>query len=375
MKKILLILLVLCLLCANTTALATTEEQLNEQVENTMENLDYSDLEQIGDEHLGNFSQLVEEILNGDFGNVGSFASFLLDLFCKEILAILPQALALLVVVVVCGLLKKGNGFVSSETDKVVQFVGLAVVATTLVGLVVSCYQSVQQMLGNLQVLCDASSPVILALVVANGGNSLSSVCQPSMVFLSSTIVTFCSQLLLPISLAGMVLIFAGNISSNVKIGKLQKFVNDSLGWVLGVVFMVFSAFSTVSGISASVVDGVSYRTAKFATKNYIPILGGYISDGLDVVVASASLVKNSLGLATLVVLVAMMVKPLLHIGCLNFALQGVSALAESLGNDSFGKVLGDVGKVLNFWIALVCAVCFMFAIVVTIAICSANGV
>ena len=76
MKKILLILLVLCLLCANTTALATTEEQLAEQVENTMENLDYSDLEQIGDEHLGDFSQLVEQILNGDFGNVGSFASF-----------------------------------------------------------------------------------------------------------------------------------------------------------------------------------------------------------------------------------------------------------------------------------------------------------
>ncbi len=375
MKKIVLILLVVCICCANTIAFATTEEQLNEQIDNTMENLDYSDLEQIGNEYLGSFSQVVEQILNGEFGDLGSFASLLLDLFCNEIVEILPQALALLVIVVVCGLLKKGNGFVSSETDKVVHFVGLAVVATTLVGLVVSCYQSVQQMLGNLQTLCDASSPVIFALVVANGGNGLSSVCQPSMVFLSSTIVSFCSQVLLPTSLAGMVLIFAGSISSNVKIDRLWKFVNGSLCWVLGVVFMVFSAFSTVSGISASVLDGVSYRTAKFATKNYIPILGGYISDGLDVVVASASLVKNSMGLATLVVLATMITKPLLHICCLNFALQGVSALAESLGNDGFGKVFSNVGKVLNFWIALVCAVCFMFAIVVTIVICSANGV
>ena len=39
--------------------------------------------------------------------------------------------------------------------------------------------------------------------------------------------------------------------------------------------------------------DGISIRATKFAIKSYIPIIGGYLSDGLDFIVLSSILRKD----------------------------------------------------------------------------------
>lgn len=79
----------------------------------------------------------------------------------------------------------------------------------------------------------------------------------------------------------GLAFVVVSNISSDLRVTKMADFVNSASSWILGIVFTLFSAFTAVQGITAATVDGVSYRAAKFAAKNYIPILGGYISEGL----------------------------------------------------------------------------------------------
>jgi stage III sporulation protein AE len=155
----------------------------------------------------------------------------------------------------------------------------------------------------------------------------------------------------------------------------MASFLHNSSLWILGILFTLFSAFTSVQGIAAATMDGLSYRMAKFTAKNYIPILGGYISDGFDIVVASTSLIKNSFGAVLLIVVAVMVLKPLISIVSLNLGLQAVTALSEPVVADNCVEMFSGLRKCLTFLSALVVAVAFMFCILVIVAISCANGV
>ena len=202
-----------------------------------------------------------------------------------------------------------------------------------------------------------------------------SSVCQPSMVMFATGVIEIVRCAVLPLSIFALVFSVVSNISSNVKVSKASSFFNNTASWILGILFMLFSAFTTVQGISASTIDGISFRAAKFATKSYIPILGGYLADGFDIVVASTSLIKNAFGAVTLLILLFIVLKPLVTVLCVNLGLQAIVALSEPIVDERYTKILGGMSKSLTFLSVLVLAVSFMFAILILVAICSANGV
>ena len=170
-----------------------------------------------------------------------------------------------------------------------VSFVGVTVVLASVLSMIVEVYKQIFSMLNRVATLSEVSSPILLTLLVANGGTASSSVCQPSMVMFSTMVIEFIRSVVLPMSVFALVFTAVSNISSNVRVNKASAFFTNAASWLLGVLFMLFSAVTTVQGISAATIDGVSVRAAKFATKSYIPILGGYLADGFDIVAANTS--------------------------------------------------------------------------------------
>lgn len=361
-------------------AVAHAETDLMEELENNVNqglgNIDFSDMEDASEGFFDGVANKVRSIINGEFDSAESFWQVIVSLFGEGIKDLTPQLVAVFAVMVILGLLRKTNGgLISESTDSVVSFVGATVVIGAVLAMVVNVYRQVFDLLNKVSALSEAASPILLTLLVANGANVTSSVCQPSMVMFSTGIIQIVRSVVLPLSIFALVFAVVSNISSNVRVTKASEFFTNASGWILGVLFMLFSAVTTVQGISAAAIDGVSFRAAKFATKSYIPILGGYLADGFDMVAASTSLIKNAFGAVTLLALLFAIVKPLVSVLCLNLGLQAVSALAEPVANEKYVKILGGMSKTLTFLAVLILAVAFMFSILTLIAICTVNGV
>ena len=60
--------------------------------------------------------------------------------------------------------------------------------------------------------------------------------------------------------------------------------------------------------------DGLNLKLTKFAIKNYVPILGGYVSEGFDFVYTCSVLVKNALGVCSIIIIVFKILSPVLSI-------------------------------------------------------------
>lgn len=378
MKKILLsiLLIAFCLVGSlhSSVAFADTGDELEEELENGLSNIDFTDMDEVSEPFVVDVVEKIRQIINGEFDTTETFLELVGSLVQSDISYILPQLVCVFCILVICGLARHtSDGFVSKETSDVVSFVGVMVIATSVLSLIVAVYQQISEMLSQTSALADASMPILLTLVVANGGSATSSVCQPSMVLFSSAVISLVQNLLLPLSVFGTAFVVVSNISSNLRVEKLSEFFNSASIRILGVVFTLFSAFTAVQGVTAASIDGVSFRAAKFAAKNYIPILGGYISDGFDIVVASTSLIKNSFGAVTLLVLFFIVSKPLVSLLCVDLGLQAVAAFAEPIVDPKYIKILNGLCKNLTFLSALVFAVTFMFCILVFIAISCAN--
>ena len=376
MKKILLILLLLLMVSMPTIAYADLQDDLTNQVQEGLGNLDFSQVDTITKGYIGNIIDKIQRIINGEFDSMQSFFQLILALLGDNLASLLPKLISIFVILVLVGLMRKtSGGFISQGTDNIVSFVGRAVVLVTLISVFVDTFNSVNDVLSQLSLLCETSMPILLTLIVANGSTSLSAVCQPSMVMFSGTIISIVRNVLVPMTLSSCAFAFVSNLSQNVKVTKLATFLSNGASWILGILFTIFSAFTSVQGIVASSMDGLSYRMAKFTAKNYIPILGGYISDGFDIVVASTSLIKNSFGLVLLLVVVTMVAKPLVTILTLNLGLQAVTAISEPIVEGSNTNIFQPVCKSLTFLSALLIAVAFMFSILIVVAISCANGV
>lgn len=374
-SSLLVTLLLLVLSSIFLPSVAFAEETLDElyrQVEEGLDNLDFSAVDEVSGSFFESFAEKVQQIINGEFDETQSFFQLLAEFFAQDVADIFPQILSVFCVLVICGLVRNASdGFISNDTAKVVSFVGVSAVLVSVLSMVINVYGQVAELISQISALSDAAMPVLLTLLVANGGVS-SSVCQPSMVVFSSVVISVVQNVVLPLSIFGLAFV-VGNLSENVRVSKTSEFLNSCSSWILGVVFMVFSSFTAIQGVAASSVDGVTYRAAKFAVKNYVPILGGYVSDGFDVVVAGTSLIKNAFGVVTMLVVFYLTVKPLISLLCVKLGLQAVAAVSEPLADARYVKILSGFSKNLTFLSALVVAVAFMFCILTLVAISCAN--
>ena len=377
MKLQLTVILVLVgIVCLPCVAHADVIKDLEDNVNEGLGSIDFSQVDSFASDFFESVAQKVKSIINGEFDSSESFWQVIGSLFGQTVKNLMPQLISIFVVLVILGIIRKTNGgLISESTDSVVSFVGVAVILLSVLSMIVDMYKQVYKMLAEISVLSEVTAPILLTLLVANGGNAASSVCQPSMVIFSTGVIEIIKNVVLPLSVFALVFAAVSNISSNVRVSKASSFLNNAAGWILGIVFMLFSAVTTVQGISAASIDGVSYRAAKFAAKSYIPILGGYLADGFDIVVASTTLIKNAFGAVSLLILLFTVIQPLVTILSVNLGLQAVAALSEPIVDGKYVKILGGVSKSLTFLSVLVLAVSFMFCILILITICCANGV
>ena len=136
----------------------------------------------------------------------------------------------------------------------------------------------------------------------------------------------------------------------------------------------LFFTFLTIKGITAGSFDGVSIQTAKYAIKSYIPLVGGYLSDGFNIIMSSSILIKNSLGVAGLLLLFATVIIPIIKIAIFSLGLKLTSAIIEPLSDSRTSNFVYTISKCMGYLVATILCVAFMYLVTVGLIIISGNA-
>lgn len=371
-------------LSSNIVMADGVEEEFDNTINDQLGDIDFSDIEDIVNDLqeseknvFGNksFLEKVYMILSGDFSeDFTSIWDLLGSLFLDNILSFLPIVATIIAVAILGGMvgnLKPQN--TGKSIGNIIHFVIYGVIVLLLSSIIIKMVSITSGTLLSIKNQIDVIFPVLLTVLTALGGTVAVSAFQPAVAVLSSIIVQLFANLLLPLFLISIALSFVSNLSNSVKLDKLSGFINSLFKWLVGIIFTVFTAFISIQGLTAGAIDGLSIKTAKFTIKSSLPLIGSYVSDGLFLILASSNLIKNAVGGAGLLLLIATVLSPLIQLILFVLALKLMAGIIEPLGDGKIANFISSLAKSMTMLIVMIVAVSFMYLVLTGLVMCSAN--
>lgn len=360
----------------------SVEEELEIETEKQLDDLDFSDLEtyidslesSVKDMFSGSFVGKVESLINGEYIEGDSFLSSVFSLLWDGLLDFLPIIASIIAVSILGGMvgnLKPNTG--GKSIGNIIHFVTYGIVIVFLGTTLVELIALTSKTLTSLKSLMDMIFPVLLTLLTAVGGSVSVGLYQPAIALLGNIFISLITYFLMPLFIFSIVFSIVGNLSNNVKLDKFVAFLQGTFKWSIGLLFTLFLGFITIQGISASAVDGLSIRTAKYTIKSYVPIVGGYVSDGLSIIMASSMLIKNAVGTAGLLLILFSVISPIISLILFMLSLRFMAGIIEPVGDRKTANFVSDISKSMSMLIALIVAVSFMYMVMTGLIMCSCN--
>jgi len=349
----------------------TTEKTLGEAADETLDNMDLSLydelLKRLEDNNntslTASVRMLIDDILKGK--NEIDF-SYFMRLLGKSVLgeftAILPAMGAIIVIALLFGVLQNlSSGFSKASTKKLVYVICYGSVLTVLGLLVASSINQTMKTIALLNSFLDVSLPILLLLVSALGGTASVAVYQPMVLIFSVGIFKIVNFVVVPLFYACFIFGILGNLSDELRLDKFAKTAKSAAEWVLGITFSLFIAFVTAQGITGAGIDNLAAKGAKFALASYVPVVGTHLKDGFDIVVASCLVVKNALGLSSVIILIFASLMPIIKLATFILTLRVTAAVIEPVTDKKLVGVLSDTASALMLLVAVL--VCIAFSI------------
>ena len=215
----------------------------------------------------------------------------------------------------------------------------------------------------------DVLLPVVAAVTAATGAVTGAAARQMAAALFSSLLIDLINGLLVP-----LVYGYIAASAAQAALGREElKRMADLLKWavttLITIVMTAFVAYLTASGVVAGTADAAAVKAARFAISGAIPVVGGILSDAAETVLASAGVLRGTVGVFGMVTILGLCLVPLIRLAVHYLAYKLAAALSCALGggpavtlvdrlSSAFGLVLGMTGACcLLLLIALVSCV------------------
>lgn len=371
--------------CANSSLLEMSEE-LGQSVDDMLGDVDFTPIQQVVDGFdenqtkmfsIGNIKDKVTSIINGEQAiDHSTIMEVVLQVLMQLVVQYVPMFALIVGIGVIASLLGQiKSRFNEKSTSDIVHFVCFCLIVVVMATSIKKLIHSTTSTLGSMQDLVNVLFPIILTLMTGIGAVSSVGVFQPVLAIMSNIISIVIFKAVIPIFIFSFVLNVIGHLSNNVKLDKFNSFLSSLFKWLIGITFTIFFAVISIQGISAGSFDSVSLRTAKFTISSYVPVMGGYLSQGMDLILASGVLIKNSVGLVGILVIITTILSPILELVVFSLMLKAVSAILQPLNNNRITNFLHSTSKVITMLSTCIIAVGFMYFLTIGMCMASANVV
>lgn len=215
--------------------------------------------------------------------------------------------------------------------------------------------------------------PLLLALIATSGGVISAAFFHPVLLFLMNTSGILIQYVVLPFLFLAAILSIVSTMTDHYKVTQLAQLLRNFAIGILGAFMTVFLGVISVQGTSSAVADGVTLRTAKFVTGNFIPVIGRMFTDAADTVINASVLLKNTVGLAGVVILLMIVTFPAIKILIISFIYKLAASLLQPLGGGPVIKCLDIISKSMIYIFAALAIVSLMFFLSITVIIAAGN--
>ncbi|MEK3797720.1 stage III sporulation protein AE [Peribacillus sp. FSL H8-0477] len=380
-----LVVLVLFIVQADVATAAENDEETltDELVQSQIERIGIEDITKFWDDIVTEYGGFLPESQKGSFMDFVtgdkefSFSEWFKGLgkFVFHELLVNGKLLGSLILLTIFSMFLQSlqNAFEQSSISKVAYSIVYMVLIILALNSFHVAIQYTTETIDKMIAFLMAMIPLLLALVASSGGIISAAFFHPVLIFLMNTSGILIQYVVLPMLFLSAILNIVSTLTEQYKVTQLAQMLRNWAIGLLGAFMTIFLGVISVQGSTSAVADGITIRTAKFVTGNFIPVIGRMFTDATDTVISASVLLKNMVGMAGVAVLLLIVVFPALKILTLSLIYKLSASLLQPLGGGPVIKCLDIISKSMIYIFAALAIVSMMFFLSITIIIAAGN--
>ncbi len=357
------------------------KEQLNNVVDQEqMEGIDEigrhaSELSQ-GLSDQFSFGNIIDATLSGEsIFDSGQLIDSLKDLLIYEVRSALIIGTEILVICIAIGLL---NNLASSFGKKSVSEVSLLICTMIIVGISIKsfdtayelCLDSVAIMVNTMEIL----TPVLIGVLIATGNLTSGTILSPVIIGAVTGTGILLKKIILPAMFAATILALINCLTEKNYVNKLSKLIRNLAVGLTGLILAIMSGIITVQGLITETSDGLIINTAKYSLNTFIPIVGGFTSDTVELFLKCMGSIKSIVGVFGILTLIMLILVPIIKILIIALIYKLTAAAAEPIAENKISDGLNDMGSCLVSMASIMFFAALLFIIFISIIIGTGNA-
>lgn len=309
-------------------------------------------------------------ISEGDGIDWGGLARSLVGVFVSEVRVNISLLGQLVLLGVFCALLHHAaSAFKTAEAGEVAFFVSLLVLLLLGLQAFSAAAGLAAEAMRNMLDLMQALLPLLATMLAAAGAVTSAAIFHPLIYTTVTAIAALIDGALVPVVTISAVLAVLGSVSKEFPVKQLEGLVRTGVLTALGMVFIAFFAVVQVRGAIAPIADGFAFRTAKFLTGAFVPVVGGRIADAMDVIVGGSVLIKNALGVFGMGAIAVVTAFPAVKIFAILAVFRAATALIEPITDPRLVQALSGLAGSISLLLAGLITASLMFFVAVTVVV------
>ena len=358
--------------------------ELNENIIKLLEDLDLSELQKYLDENEDSYlfqygdtaGEIIKYLIQGNLNtDYGGYLNELLSILFKNVISLIPAFATVVAVALLSAIVSSAEGnILGKSTSKIVHLACysliILIITSMLLGVISDCLSSINSVRKQIEII----TPILTTLTVLTGGTSSAAIYQPSAIFLSSGAVEIVGGFIFPATIAVIVLNFMSKLNTQMSFSGVTALMKSIMKWVIGITVTVFSIFIMFQSSASSLFDGIIFKATKYVVSNSVPIVGNFLSSGFDMLTSAGLLIKSSVGICGLLLLLFEILSPVILLSAFSLILKFVGAIVQPIGEKTLFSLLSDLSKDIEYFIAGLLTVAFMYALIIMLVINSVNS-
>ncbi len=320
------------------------------------------------------FKERIIDFFNGDLRLDGSL---ILHYLKGKLFGVSSQFLSSIIFVIIIGILcTLSNVIICKINDNSMKntifFICYSVVFLVLTAIISSITDYTIKYLNEVYELVKIVFPVMFSLITLIGNFGVE-LFKPFTAFLCLFVTSLSNTFFLPILTVTSQITLLSGINDTIKFDTLKKSLISLFKWSIGLIVGVFSLLITCQGLTNIQYSGISVKILKYASGTLIPIVGNFLSGGIDVLMSSSIIIKNSIGIFSLLYVLLKSLVGGISLIIFSLSLKFTVGVSEPLLDSKFVSVLNSIADIVSMLSALIFLSGFMLILTILFVIMSTS--
>ncbi len=332
-------------------------------MENYIELPDLNNLDLSGSEWLHtalpsfDFADFTNEITKG--GKVfkaDNILNALMSVFAEELYSCIKILAVIIAIVLLSAILENLRSSFNRKGSMNTEIIVMALLSGLAGEIFFQCGSYAENVSGDISKIMWAVLPVMTTLSAGAGFVQTGIMTHPVLYFMCNVFAEIFNKILIPLAVSYLSISLADLLTDAIKLEKFRELIRKAYNFILGLVMTFFTGLLGISSFAGVSLDSVGAKGIKFAVSNMVPFVGGSISDAMGSVRSASVLLKNAVGITSMVCILALCIVPIIKIAAVIISIRISAAICEPIASNKTILILSSAADGLSMINAAVIA-------------------